>query len=372
MHGADAFAYPVTLSEECEGKYPGLESSTRAIYLNEINSKSFNLLYRSAVGCIDMPEFINLEYVFDECLEELLGRGEDAEVLPRFLFLRKALKSTFAGLLNKPYAKVPTEKLDSIFRYRARYTRKLETPPISIHEDLLALRNYGSAEDIRFYSYCFFNGENGFSRDVPRAIEMCKDAAELGDSAAKEGLSSYLAQYGGWLMFGENGFSRDIPKAIEIYKELSERGCEEVKSYLPRLLASYSVWVFYGQNGITRDIQKAIQVCREAAERDDESSIHNLPLFLKDYALWLYNGENGISKDIPKAVEVCRESVTLGNQEAKSFFPTLLNNYAAWLFRGENGIEQNLAMAVKVCREAAELGNEEAIAKLPTMLVAIH
>ncbi len=420
VEGAKAFTYPVNLTAEENADNPGLESILRAGCIKDLgDGYSFDVYCRSAIASfvsgdvtnkISIQDIMLLEYVYYECLDEFFVgriRGEG----PRRLFLSRTTNSSLVGTLRKYHYKISEDKLLNIHRYLSVCMCKSLTERL-LSDELALLVALGNPTAIRVYAVGLFNDVIGIERNVPKAIKLLREAADLGDDFAVKNLPNFLSDYAVWLFDGENGISRDIPKAFELYREAASFGHVEAQRNLRISLSEYARWLFDGENGIKqnipkaidtfreaavlgeeyaernlasalskyadflskgeegveKDMSKAINMCRDAVDLGDEDAIINLPKYLSNYGAWLFFGKNGIEKDIPRAIDVCREAVILGSADARRNFPKLVSSFSFSLFHGSDGIEKNIPKAIEMCREAADLGNENAISNLHKML----
>ena len=72
---------------------------------------------------------------------------------------------------------------------------------------------------------------------MPHAIEVCKEAAELGYESAIHNLQIFLSDYAFWLFRGENGIEQNLTKAVEVCREAAGLGDEAAKKNLPKMFA---------------------------------------------------------------------------------------------------------------------------------------
>jgi len=328
VHNAGAFRYSATLTEEEKAEHPGLESKIRR-QLNQgltrpnMVSDVFSSSERATPPSDDIrtrfdlnQEEMVVEYVYDDCLLErgygVRGAG------PISFYLSRPVSPQLARILRRRHGVIPNTTMLETYRC-----------------ETMALIN-----------------------DAPNMIK----------AAAQRGISSALNRYAFKIFYAEDGIERDIPKAIELYIEAAELGNSAAQSNLPIKLNQYSVKHFNGEDGIERDIPKAIELCREAAALGHEDSIRDLPPILNGYAVNLFKGIDSIAKDIPKAIELFREAGSLGYEKAIENLSIALHDYAVCLFHGRDGIVKDRSKAVEFCREAAGLGSTHASRNLPLMI----
>lgn len=224
------------------------------------------------------------------------------------------------------------------------------------------------SEMMALYSSWLFNGEYGFKRDLPRGIEIYQEAAALGNSQAEANLPRMKSIYAVSLFNGQHGVKRDMSKAIDVCRESLALGLREAEGDLAQMLRVYSISLFQGTDGISKDASTAIELCREAVNLGDADAKHNLPLFLIQYSGFLFNGERGEIRDIPRAIDLCREAVRLDERKARSTLAQMLSIYSVFLFNGEQGFTKDTEKAIEFCREATSLGDVEARQHLSVML----
>jgi TPR repeat protein len=377
VHGANAFAYPISLSAEDAEMYPELETDLRSTFAEEFARGIEHCVYccSSFAGFVSTdiaskfalgPQTVVLEYIYDVCLDEMAG-GYVRDTGMKHLFLTKSISSAnpiLRAILKRPYCKISQENILKIYKNGVKIQQKL-SHRMTINEELLSLVNAGSAFAMNYYWDALFNGVNGFIRDVPTSIEICRDAADLGAEDAVQKLPKLLAWYARWLFEGDadRGIERNIPKALELFREVMELD-ESFKEIFPSFLSRYAHWLFEGnsERGIEKDESMGIGFIREAVALGDNDSQETLSSFLSDYSMDLFYGSNGIEKNIPEAVKACEEAANLGEETAIQNLPLVLTNYARWLFDGdaERGIEKCIPKAIEFFRKAMDRGSEAA------------
>lgn len=174
-------------------------------------------------------------------------------------------------------------------------------------------------------------------RNAERAIKFFKEAIALSrensvqdaiyNGAEQESvryLPIALKDYSLWLYKGENGITKDIPRAVEVCRESVALGNQEAKGFFPILLNNYAAWLFRGENGLEQNLAKAVDICREAANLGHEKTRLKLPVYLYTYASALFEGKANVPQDIPHAIKVCQEAADLGNEDAISNLPKMI------------------------------------------------
>ena len=82
----------------------------------------------------------------------------------------------------------------------------------------------GDAEAITFLGTKYFNGKLGLAKDVPRAIELWTEAAELGSLNAHCHL--------GMVYYNGNGVEQDKPRGIYHWQQAAMKGCTSSRHML--------------------------------------------------------------------------------------------------------------------------------------------
>ena len=90
----------------------------------------------------------------------------------------------------------------------------------------------GDAEAIKFLGHKYFHGELGLTKDVPRAIELWTEAAELGSIDAQAAL--------GILFYNGNGVGEDKPRGVHHWQQAAMKG---------HVLSRYNLGFVENENG---------------------------------------------------------------------------------------------------------------------------
>ncbi len=373
VHNIGAFRYAVTLTEEEKAEHPGLEERIRASLTQSLSRPNVvsNVFSSSAMAVppsdeirekFDLkPEEMLVEYIYDDCLVErgygVRGTG------PRRFYLSRPVNPRLARILRRPHGVTPASTLLETYKYMTMALAGTATLDV-----IKALVKSGNPDVLHNYAHMLADGKNGIERDIPKAIELCREAVSLGDKNALRVLPLMIAQYAVNLFHGQDGIEKDIPKAIETMREAAGLGDRDSIRNLPIMIVQYAIRLFKGTDGVEKDIPKAIETMREAWSLGDKHAKYDLSLILHDYAVMLCKGTDGFQKDIPKAMELCREAASLGYEQAIRNLPRMIAQYAVNLFQGTDGIGKNISKAIELCREAAGLGNADAIRNLPLMI----
>ena len=287
VHGYSTFSYPISLSEGDNTDYPGLETALRLAFTNALAGKSFRCAFfpRSSVAGFASDDEITklslssetviLEYTHNHCLDvssDGLLKGQDT----RRLFLTRAINPALTEILTRYNYKISEENLLSIYRYCSQLSRIIAfQKPV---KELEFLTNRGI-----FFGLCaqfFFEGKNGLTMNKLKAIEICKEGADLGDAEAKFLLPCFVANYASCLAIGD-GIERDISKAVDFCRESIDLGYERSKKPLPAFLFDYAFCLLKGKSGVNMDIPKAIEIWKEALALGSKEASDNMLIFLK-------------------------------------------------------------------------------------------
>jgi|688.fasta_scaffold44757_3 TPR repeat protein len=400
VHGADAFAYPISLHPDDIVANPGLEDHFRTLFKGQLASgKDVEILACASIGhylpTAEDSQTIILEYVYDD----LIGvySYDLREVKPKSLLLRRATNPVLAGLLAKfPAQSLKLQKL-SIYKNLIAFKRKLLTGTAMPCDELIQLLSFGNASAIAEYADYLYDGTNGIPKNVAVALTKYREAADLGNKSARKNLPNFLFKYAIDCFYGFDGTKENIEKSVELYEEADrlglsinsivsldsvqmERiicffrdagnaGCEIAAQNFPGLLNNSAVHLFSSKKATATDIIKSIELLKEATDLGFELSKTNLAEVRKMQAVWLFNGEKGFVKNMPKAIEICREAILLGSEQAVENLPTFLFRYATNLLAERNLLlKRDVRKAIVAFREAAALGHKGAINNLPIFL----
>ena len=212
------------------------------------------------------------------------------------------------------------------------------------------------------------SGEGGVKKDIKKAFEFFKSAAELGNPMAQYNLAAYYENGEGVIKDMEKAFhwytkaadqgdvealhnvalcyengegvDQDIQQAIVFYTKAAEQGDVAAQVSLAD--------IYLNGTSVDRDIKKAIEWFTKAAEKGDATAQSNLAI--------IYENGDGVKKDTKKAFE-------LYSSAAEQGYPVALYNLASLYENGE-GVEKDLAKAFELYNEAAEQGDEDALYNL--------
>ncbi|RZI46518.1 hypothetical protein [Candidatus Finniella inopinata] len=78
------------------------------------------------------------------------------------------------------------------------------------------------------YAPMLFNGTDGIKKDIPKALKMIKEAANVGTGANKQGLTERASElfhnYALMLYQGADGVEKDLLKAVQTIREAASLG----------------------------------------------------------------------------------------------------------------------------------------------------
>lgn len=351
------FIRPIKLTKEASTN-PNMEQMLNRIYTQSLaDNAPVNIYCCSSIAGLTDDNMV-LEYVYDECFDIDLNSSIKL-TLPRRLSLTSKVSPNMVNVLRRHHNKISEEKLFSIYENYAKFAINVFTGRDTSAE-VPFLIGYGISDTMVNYADWLFNGAGNTKKNIPKALELYRDAVDLGNESGKAKLAILIADYAVWLFRGTGGVLQDMQKALEVCQEAVDLGDNLAKVNLPNFLNEYAEVLFSGKKDVLQDVPKAIEYLRKAVALDDKCAKSNLPSVLSGYSHFLCHGINGVKRDKLKAVEVCREAVNLGDKEAKDNLPLMLNMLAVDLDNGENGAIKNLPEAIKLFREAVAFGNKEA------------
>ncbi len=250
VHNAGTFAQLITLTKEENLLYPGLENELRSAKLGQfvgirdvLQDDIFPTSLRARAISDEINEKIILgseevivEYIYDECLFEkfgVVGLGVKRFYLSRSV--KFASESRLDIILKRKFGVIPTSLLLE--------SRKLSLwGYLNTSDRLEAALERGIAPGMAFYARFLAGGIPGITKNNNplRALQVAQGAVNLGDKLALEDLPNFLHDYAFWLFKGEDDTTRDIPKAIELCREAASLGNPKAIRNLPRMLAASS------------------------------------------------------------------------------------------------------------------------------------
>lgn len=199
------------------------------------------------------------------------------------------------------------------------------TPPPSADTSADAASIYRQALD-------YEQGRNGKTKDLARAAELFRQAAEKGHVRAMSDLGFALAN--------ARGVERDFNESNRWYRRAAARGNSRAMNNLG--------FAYERGRGVEKDFAEAVRWYRRGAEAGSLVAANNLG---KAYA----NGR-GVTKDFREAFKWYLQAAEKGYQPA--FFPV------AFAYSNGRGVTKNDVQAVRWYRKSAEAGNGGAMTNL--------
>ena len=141
-------------------------------------------------------EAMIVEYVYDPYLLkeafDLSGAG------PKRFYLSRPLNPQLARILTRPHGIIPVSAIVKTYKNVTTTTILPESPPLEMIEMIETAVKRGTPSVLSNYACMLFNGSHGVPKDIPRAIKLCREAADLGDRTANQySLPLMIAQVGG-------------------------------------------------------------------------------------------------------------------------------------------------------------------------------
>ena len=394
VHGADAFAYPISLHPDDVAINPEAESDLRV----DFNHQLSNGKDREVLSCSSVPHLVSdgskyqLEYVYDDLISVYVHNLRDTA--PKCLMLSRDFNPKLARL---DYAKPSQSLILNTYEQLRSFYRKLANNEVMPCKELSWLLMRGNPEVIHKYAHFLYEGAYGISKNVAAALTKYRDAGELGYRGAWKNFSDCLLNHVFEYFYGLKGVNKNIDKAIELYeeayhlggvwinisnsldsiqdersldflREAKRRGCEIAAQNFPHLLAIKAANLYNAENISATHIIRSIELFKEAINLGFEQSKWNLAEATNRHAILLFKGEKGFVKNMPKAIEIFRESILLGSEHAVTNLPVFLWRYAQNLRLEKNGVAMGMPAAIASCQEAAVLGSKDALYNLPTFL----
>jgi len=209
IHGA--IAYPIVFTAEEKTNYGWLETA--------LNQKAFTLISQgvpvdvychssvadfaseSMISQLSLtPNTVLLSYAYDPAVSELVpGFANGIGVLR--LFLTREVNPEIIEILRRPFAKSPETAISKIYTMTMREAAK-RTPQQASSEEVTFLKNIGNPTMLKHISAWHFQGKHGFKASMPKAIEFCRGAADLGNKEAEHNLPIMLYEYASQLYLG--------------------------------------------------------------------------------------------------------------------------------------------------------------------------
>ena len=142
----------------------------------------------------------------------------------------------------------------------------------------------------------YANGQRGFPRDVLRAVEYFRNAANLGYSMAMYRLGTLFSE-------GGNGLTQDEAAAVQWFRRAIEAGHVKAMTRLGTLYAR-------GRGGLPQDDTMAVRWFQKAADAGEATAMLNLGIMYED-------GRGGLPRDGARSLGWYRKAAAVGDETAK-------------------------------------------------------
>ncbi|MES2607696.1 MAG: hypothetical protein V4544_03080 [Pseudomonadota bacterium] len=438
IDGLSSWSYVVTLTLDEKQQYLNRENEIRVAFVKDIfdNPESYPLYSTSSRGVKTSESDITKAVIAYYYNPTLRARGHDVDGMPLpLLVFKRTVPSELEHLLlnsdsiisndhmseiyNLSFAclslNVTNEKLAEGHAKGLWQALRIEAKNNPVRDSLRAIELYKEALDVHpnkihpldpnkksfsyeaiqselavilnKYAVDFGNGTNGVVRDLPRAIEIFKEALDVHPDKTENSyetmqinLSNILNEYAKELRNVVNGIAPDLPRAIELFKEALDVNPDKtsalyktIQKKLAGTLNTYATDLFNRTNGSTRDLLRAAIICKESIDiypNKTDISYKNIQItlstILNEYANNVRNGTNGIVRNLPRAIEFFKEvldvhpdKTSAPYKKLKINLSTILNEYANDLRNGTNGIVRNLPRAIEFFKEVLDVHPEK-------------
>jgi len=279
IHGA--IAYPIVLTAEEKSNYGWLEAA--------LNKKVFELIgtgipvdtyCRSAMADFAsermisqlglIPNTVILSYIYDPATSEMTEAHVSSMGILRLFFTREA-DPELAEILGRPFAKSSENEVSKIYTMTMREATK-RRPQQASSEEVTFLKNIGNPIMLKHISAWHFQAKNGFKASMPKAIEFCREAADLGNKEAEHNLPIMLYKYASQLYTGKFVIKNE-QQGINFCEEAVILGNAEAKTNLPIMLYNFAVALLQKQPQTASLKDQAIGLLRRAADLGHVGSI---------------------------------------------------------------------------------------------------
>ena len=228
-----------------------------------------------------------------------------------------------------------------------------------------AINSCGSAVSFNDIGICYEDGVGGFEKNINKAIEYYKKAADLG---SEPNLLHLAAVYHNM---------KDYEKSFVLFKRVSQTKSDIIRSEGLYFLG----WYYYYGEGVKKDYKKAVEYFKQSAKLANSNSYNDLGMMYADgegvkkdptkaffyyskaaelknkYGLYnvarCYNFGIGVKKDINKAIRYYNLSGDLGYSHAYYNLSVIYKD-------GEGSIKKDYDTAFDYLVKAAKMGNEKA------------
>ena len=172
--------------------------------------------------------------------------------------------------------------------------------------------------------------------DYKRALELCREAADLGSAVAMVVMAGMYVQGLGVVL--------DYGEAFKWLSKAADLGSAD---------AMYLMAGMYDKGwGVAQDYGEAFKWFSKAADLGSAYAMDNLG--------FMYQNGNGVEQDYEKAINWYRKAADLGNADA-------MNNLG-FMYQNGNGVKQDNEKATEWYEKAAKLGNVDAMHSMAELL----
>lgn len=279
IHGA--IAYPIVFTAEEKVNYRWLETS--------LNKRAFELIAnnipvdihcRSAMADFASEAILSqlglitntiiLSYMYDPATSEMTEGHVGGMGILRLFFTREA-DPELVEILRRPLAKAPETQISKIYTMTMREANK-RSNNINSCQEIEFLKSIGNPTMLKHISAWHFHGKHGFKASMPKAIEFCTEAADLGNKEAEHNLPIMLYEYASRLYLGKFT-AKNEQLGINFCEEAAILGNQNARANLPIMLYNFAVGLLQKQPQTNSLKQQAIELLRKSANLGHADSI---------------------------------------------------------------------------------------------------
>jgi hypothetical protein len=223
--------HPATLTEEERAiykDYPGLEEVLREKFDSVLARFLVDVYHRSAVANINSEKEIVLDYVYDAGLFAI-SDGLVVGERPRHLFLTRTANPRLTRILRRSYNAIPEELLLQTYQNYMMCGRKSNERK-DFSEEISFLVKVGHSPTLKNLAVWYYQGKSGYQENISVAVQLCREAVDLGNKDARINLPLMLNDYANRLFKGECEGGKE--KAIEVCREAISWGEEAARDRL--------------------------------------------------------------------------------------------------------------------------------------------
>jgi hypothetical protein len=279
IHGA--IAYPIVFTAEEKANYAWLETA--------LNKRAFELIAnnipvdihcRSAMADFASEAILSqlglttntviLSYIYDPATSEMTETHVNGMGILRLFFTREA-DPELVEILRRPLAKAPETQIRKIYTMTMREAAK-RRPQQTSSDEVTFLKNIGNPTMQKHISAWHFHAKHGFEANIAKAIEFCREAADLGNKEAEYNLPIMLYEYASRLYLGKFT-AKNEQQGINFCEEAAILGNQNARANLPIMLYNSAVGLLQKQPQTNSLKQQAIELLRKSANLGHADSI---------------------------------------------------------------------------------------------------